>query len=489
VGRTGLGVGSRGYHRVGRWRRRTILDFVADAVTLLLVALTRKALAAVEVFDYSALAETEVTRNVLEAASAALDLSQPRGPGGIAAAHVFTFADQFTAMLCHLARSVEAAGGWLHVLGLREGEIAELPWGELDPNGGSSTRADEPWHFANKAVMLKKHIFLARAIRHLPGNSTVVFVDGFDVLFQRPLADLVAAYRRIAGPAAAASSGIWPVVFGGERNCWPFPHQESVPVRGTAGSGASVHKIPMDAMLSAGHNGGKRYPYGDESPWSILGSAVCGEWLARRGDGSRGSTRPRAGDQQGSMGKHVENEFPLPFPFLCSGTFMGTASSMRHVLWKLFNFYTRTHEYHDQALFALLLLRNRTLGLVDTSARLFLGLHGHDEFQDLERPLCRDGYFMHRPETRNPKPQQQHLRPPVPGYETVRTFAGLSPPAMRGESDDHAPPVLHFNGNGKRHLRRCVEEFRRAGVLGGRGDQWAECTYFDEDRRAWARIR
>eukprot|EP00446_Apocalathium_sp_SHHI-4_P046709 CAMPEP_0177393330 /NCGR_PEP_ID=MMETSP0368-20130122/54892_1 /TAXON_ID=447022 ORGANISM="Scrippsiella hangoei-like, Strain SHHI-4" /NCGR_SAMPLE_ID=MMETSP0368 /ASSEMBLY_ACC=CAM_ASM_000363 /LENGTH=169 /DNA_ID=CAMNT_0018859503 /DNA_START=30 /DNA_END=535 /DNA_ORIENTATION=- len=132
----------------------------------------------------------------------------PKGPSGQAAAHVFAFSDQENPMLCHLARSVEAAGGWLQVLGLRDGKLKQLPWGDVDAmGGGSATRADEPWHFEDKSIMLKKHHFLARALREMPPNATVVFVDAFDVLFQRPLDELVEAYKRVAGPAVAASGG------------------------------------------------------------------------------------------------------------------------------------------------------------------------------------------------------------------------------------------------------------------------------------------
>ena len=42
--------------------------------------------------------------------------------------YTFTFADHFTEPLCALARSVEAAGGLLHVLGLQDGRTAQLPF-------------------------------------------------------------------------------------------------------------------------------------------------------------------------------------------------------------------------------------------------------------------------------------------------------------------------------------------------------------------------
>lgn len=409
----------------------------------------------------------------VEAAAEALATNEPKGPHGPAAAHVFAFADHFNPYTCHLARSVEAAGGWLHVLGLRDGRGSRLPWGDVGP-GGSRTREDEPWHFEDKSVMLKKHVFLARAIRELPANSTVVFVDAFDVLFQRPLSELVAAYRKLAAPAAAAAGGRWPVAYGGEVNCWPFPHDGHMPLH-RPGAPQRTHTIAKDAALSAGHHGDWRYGYGDRSPWSIRGDAVCSEWLAQMGGGAD------AGAHGGGSGGQPEH-----FPFLCAGTFIGTASSLRRLLRRLFQLYQETREYHDQALLQLLLLRNRSLGFVDASAELFLGLHGHDEFDDLERPLCRGSYFVKSagPEVR------EFSRAPVPGYQAPeRTLQGLSPPGLVGMGSARAPAVLHFNGNGKRHLQRCVEEFRAEGVLGGTGEGSAECTFFDQDRRAWHRYR
>ncbi|CAK0878005.1 unnamed protein product [Prorocentrum cordatum] len=126
-------------------------------------------------------------RLVAGAAAAALPLHA--GAAAAAAApdagvHVFTFADRFQDgdTLCYLANTVQAAGGVLHVLGLRDGGPSfRLPWGELE-----GPRGDEQWHFADRTIMLKKHVFLARAIRRVPANDTVVFVDGFDVLFHGP---------------------------------------------------------------------------------------------------------------------------------------------------------------------------------------------------------------------------------------------------------------------------------------------------------------
>jgi len=430
--------------------------------------------------------------SLVEAAAEALVTHEPRGPHGPAAAHVFAFADHFNPMLCHLARSVEAAGGWLHVLGLRDGRDSRLPWGDVEPSG-SKTRQDEPWHFEDKSVMMKKHVFLARAIRELPANSTVIFVDAFDVLFQRPLTELVAAYRRLAGPVAAAAGGQWPVVYGGEVNCWPFPHHGRLPVR-CGGSLPWIHEIPGDASLSAGHHGRWRFAYGDRSPWSIRGDALCGEWLSRAC--ARGVRATGGGGGGNGSGIGAER-----FPFLCAGTFMGTASALRRVLRRLFTLYQETREFHDQALLQLLLLRNDTLGFVDTSAQLFLGLHGHNELNDLERPLCRGTHFSRQGSAAPASgPGRRGAaaagggggvppRPPVPGYRAPpRSLEGLTPPGLAGAAG-RAPAVLHFNGNGKRHLMRCVEEFRAEGVLGGRDEGSSECTFLDQDRRAWHRYR
>jgi len=359
-------------------------------------------------------------------------------------------------------------------------------------------------------MMMRKHVFLARAIRELPANATVIFVDAFDVLFQRPLAELVEEYHRVARPMAEAAGGAWPVIYGGEVNCWPFPHRGNIPVRrrdsdaGSSGPAAWVYRIPQDASLSANHHARWRYAYG---PWSITGDAVCGEWLSQHGqvgNSSRGvETHEEAGSRRGrgqrgqggdrdAFGQPGIAPPPPRFPFLCAGSFVGTASALRRLLRRLFALYEETHEYHDQALIQLLLLRNRSLGTVDAAGSIFFGLHGHDEFWDLERPLCRGGHFTHHPEVTAAAAAAFKARPaaPVPGYKvTFRSLSGLSPPSIRGERAALLPSILHFNGNGKRHMQRCVEEFRAEGILGGRDAGSAECTFFDHDRKAWQRYR
>eukprot|EP00928_Gymnodinium_smaydae_P024763 TRINITY_DN19940_c0_g1_i1.p1 TRINITY_DN19940_c0_g1~~TRINITY_DN19940_c0_g1_i1.p1 ORF type:complete len:470 (+),score=97.25 TRINITY_DN19940_c0_g1_i1:271-1680(+) len=429
----------------------------------------------------------EVKATVL-AARQALSRTGPQGPYGPAAAHVFAFADFFCVMLCHLARTVEAAGGWLHVLGLRDGAESPLPVSSAPAPGDAETRGDEPWHFPDKAVMLKKHLFLWRAIRSLPANATVIFVDGFDVLFQRPLADVVATYGELAGAAAERNGGVWPVVFGGERNCWPFPHDGGkVHVPQPEGSAAWVHEIAPDAALSANHSGQRRYPYGATQ---ILGDSVCGEWLARRylppgqANGGDGRLAAPSGRAAASF-----------YPFLCAGGFVGTASALRRLYRRLFALFDATREYHDQALMQLLLLQQPQLGIVDDEARIFMGLHGHDDSSVLSRPLCRGDHFEEVvPAERAAIAEENEAGTlmPVPGYRLGRRLGShLRPPplAEEGRAAEATPSILHFNGNGKRHLMRCVTEFRSVGILGGTHEDNAECTYFDHDRKAWNRFR
>lgn len=423
-------------------------------------------------------------------------------------AHVFTYADQFTEMLCHLARTVEAAGGWLHVLGLRDGQNSELPaaWAGGRDLGPTDPSSGEVWHFPDKTMMMKKHFFLWRALKKLPPNDTVVFVDAFDVLFQRPLEELVATFRLLAAPAAAAAAasaaveghakrsllaeGHWPVIYGGERNCWPFPHdgKVAVPRRAAARSGdppLRVHEIPPDAALSANHSGQRRFSYGRGlGRRSFPGKAVCSEWLLRQHMAA------------GGPWWHGSPPLQLPgLPFLCAGTFVGTAAALRRLYVRLFALYAETHEYHDQALLQLLLLRQNSLGLVDVSAQLFLNLHGFSH-EELERPLCFEGYFARRPlpegtVATEPLPPEPGAGKRPPGQRGVppQAFSTLRPPPMvaspGSDGTPAIPTVLHFNGNGKRHLKRCVEEFNRMGVLGFLEGK-ALCTFYDGDRHIWS---
>ena len=364
---------------------------------------------------------------------------------------VFTFADQFHPMLCHLARSVELAGGWLHVMGLREGrkKVALL---------SDAPKEQHQWHFEDKFVMLKKHLFLYGAIKRLPANMTVIFVDAFDVLFQRPLKEMVEKYHELAR-GHVEKHGRWPVIYGGDLNCWPFPHNARLRVpRRDGTNGSWLHRIPWDAALSAAYHNTWRYP---ARKGEISGDEVCREWLAENSDASEAPEKRRA-DGLLRAGKKPKRR---RFPFVCAGTFIGRVNSLRRLLREMFRLYRTTSEYHDQALIPLVLLRFPDLGFVDKDAQLFLGLHGHDEFWDLERPLCRGSYFA-----------------ASGSAQESPSFQAFTAPRLLGSLRSDVPKLLHFNGNGKRHMWRCVEEFRKLGLL-DQNDM--ECDFFDVDRNAW----
>ena len=84
-----------------------------------------------------------------------------------------------------------------------------------------------------RAVPLKSFA-LALALRRmlrsgaLRADELVLFVDAFDVVFVRPAHHLAAALRR-----ALLATGK-PILFSGERNCWPWPH--SAPAHGSLSS-------------------------------------------------------------------------------------------------------------------------------------------------------------------------------------------------------------------------------------------------------------
>lgn len=252
------------------------------------------------------------------------------------APQVLTFADRFGAMgplMCHVARSVEMAGGFLRILGLQKGRRIQLPNKHLHRNSSLD-------------VFLKKYVLLSRSLQKMPPNTTVLFVDAFDVLFQRSIRDVVHTYERLAKSAAQAH-GVWPVVFGGEMNCWPWPHngsfhlprrrrhrQQPIP-RGNRNGTWHFH-IPRGAALAADYHEEWRYPYPRSGRGSITSSEVCREWLLQRGD-----------PQWSGQGRGARA--PV-FPFLNSGTFVGRAASILRLIRIMVRLYRRTGEMDDQAL-------------------------------------------------------------------------------------------------------------------------------------------
>ncbi|CAK0878008.1 unnamed protein product [Prorocentrum cordatum] len=208
-------------------------------------------------------------------------------------------------------------------------------------------------------------------------------------------------------------------------------------------------------MLSSDHNGARRFPYGDSSPWSIRGDAVCREWLLQRDH----------------PGEHPD----LRFPFLCAGAFMGTAAALRRLYARLFSLYRATREYHDQALLTLLLLRNQSLGFVDEAASLFLSLHGHDE-------MTFHGGYATRVTSR---PQARALPRRTPGGRRAGARAGA-------RAERRAPPAASAALLGCCTSTATPSSTCRAAwstsaptdlsTTGG-------CTYFDGDRNEYAGVR
>ena len=375
---------------------------------------------------------------------------------------VFTFADRFHPMLCHLARTLEMSGGTLHVLGLRDGQKQFAFFKDVE---SKKPKERNRWHTQDKFTLLKKHFFLFQAIEGLAVNDTIVFVDAFDVLFQRPFNDLTRKYHELA-QNHVEKHGHWPVIFGGELNCWPFPHHHGwirVPPRGANRSW--VHRIPHKAALSDGqYHKTWRYP---GRKGEISGDQVCQEWLAEH---SSAGDRPQKRPTVGSVGFEFGWRKKLKrrrFPFLNSGAFVGKVGSLRRLLNEMFLLFQSTAETCDQALIPLLLLRFPYLGFVDKDAQLFLNLHGHDPF-DLERPLCQGNYFaLFAARRRNSSRGNSSMN--------FRHF--LAPRLLGRRGFDDIPKLLHFNGNGKGHMERCVKEFQKVGLKDP-----MECRYFDVDR-------
>merc|ERR1712146_867711 len=128
----------------------------------------------------------------------------------------------------------------------------------------------------------------------------------------------------------------------------------------------------------------------------------------------------------------------------------------------------------------MVVMDNPTVGLVDSSGRIFLGLHGH-ELEDLEREICLDDFFVApRPRGATFSISGDYPAAIAPGRTAPPSFEGLDlhPPSFTGDEPLHAPTVLHFNGNGKRYMQRCVDRFRGEKLLGGWDDHTAECVYF-----------
>lgn len=364
--------------------------------------------------------------------------------------HVLTYADSVTEDLCYLAASTESAGAGLHVIGLSRSR--QLPWErELEP------QIEDGQH----DVFIKTMWLMWEAMKRFPEDDLVVYVDAFDVLFQRPVAYISATYERLARASLERRGAAekkeeyarrdWPVLFAGTKQCHPFM------------SGQIRPDILSADRLSGGgsYHGERRYACGD-SDKTILGREVC--------DALQSRSARRDLFASGSS----ESKFIFPTP----GNYVGPVGAVRRVLGHLLALHRASFEMDNQALLAIMLLCNRSEGIIDTAAEIFYDLSDFHE-TDVERPLCEDGYF----ETDGN--MKDHL-------------AAGRPPHVYGRWDKQnptIPAVIHFSGKFSKaiHRDRCLRYFRSRGLLETSvlmsDRQASNCTYLDEDEGKYKVIR
>lgn len=264
--------------------------------------------------------------------------------------HVATFARPSKYVL-HLAMSVQRAGGVLNVLGARD-DIKPVP-AEFQIN--DDFRKEINFAFAYGAedgsrhkelgyrrILFKRLLFLWRLAKTLPPSDVLLYVDGDDVLFQRPLDDVVATWRDMVG---AAPRGGEPVIFMGYPHC---------------------------AGRFDGDHARVRYPLRN-SERGLLGAAGCARW--------------RSAQLRGTL------------PFLDSGGYIGRASMVREVLEEALEFARLGLDYICMSTLTVAGIRLGTKKMfVDTEARLFWAVRPiHKNFSNytpaVDRPLCTPEYF------------------------------------------------------------------------------------------------
>merc|ERR1719313_2453869 len=238
--------------------------------------------------------------------------------------HFFTFSDTLPHPgLCVLAQGIQELGGILRVLGL-----SKKP-GYLLIQSHSPTL---------KFIMLQEVIEYELSIKRIAPDDLMIFVDGHDVLLQRPLSELLEAYER------------WPdspYLISGESNCWPWPHTD--PSHGDWDPGMAVNP---------------------NSTWIVnrylkLGVKDFCRVVDRRG--------------------------PYPYPNI--GTSMGPVGRVLEVL-KRNNRIVIDEDMNDQGAMWLVILRHAVeLNIeIDQNAEVFLNMLQYKP-GDLEREPCVDDWF------------------------------------------------------------------------------------------------
>lgn len=245
--------------------------------------------------------------------------------------HLFTFSDTLPHPgLCVLAEATAELGGVLRVLGL-----SKKP-GYLLIQSHSPTL---------KFIMLQEVVEYEVNIGRIAADDLMIFVDGHDVMLQRPLADLVASYER------------WPdspYLISGEKNCWPWPHSE--PIHGKWDPGMAVN--PNKTWVV--------------NKYLKIGVRDFCRVVARRG--------------------------PYPYPNI--GTSMGPVWRMLEVL-KRNNRIVLEEDMNDQGAMWLVILRHAVeLHIeIDQNAEVFMNMLQYER-GELEREPCEAGWFVNsRPDS------------------------------------------------------------------------------------------
>lgn len=168
----------------------------------------------------------------------------------------------------------------------------------------------------------------------------MIFVDGHDVLLQRPLSELLETYERWPGS---------PYLISGERNCWPWPHSD--PSHGLWDPGMAVNP---------------------NSTWIVNRYLKLGV-----------KDFCRIVDKQG----------PYPYPNI--GTSMGPVGLVLEVLTRN-NRIVLDEDMNDQGAMWLVILRHaEELNIViDQKAEVFMNMLQYTD-GDLERHPCGKDYFDH----------------------------------------------------------------------------------------------
>lgn len=261
--------------------------------------------------------------------------------------HVVTYAS-VNRFLLHLALSVQRSGGFLNVLGTESDAVAVPREYHLD----LSIRGEHNFTFAYRGkenpeldyrrILFKRLYYMWTLVKAIPDDDVVVYVDGHDVLFQRPLDSLVESWQQLT---AEHESSQEPVMFMG----YPWCRNR-------------FHGRQMDVA----------YPLEDGG--HFLGAHACNTWRKHQARGT--------------------------LPFLDTGGYMGRASAIRDLLHDAAGLARQRLDYICMTSMHAVGIRKPQQLRVDTEARLFYSIlprRPGGSLQnwtvELERPLCKEGYF------------------------------------------------------------------------------------------------